>query len=240
MKITFLGTRGYIKAKTKLHGRHASTLITYKKKRIMIDCGLDWLGHIDEVNPDAIILTHAHPDHAWGLREGAPCPVYATEESWKIIKDYPIEDKRLVEIRKPFTLETLKIEAFDVIHSIRCPAVGYRITAGPVSIFCVHDVLYINDKDDALRGAHVYIGDGASIKIPMVRKRDDQLFGHAKIRTQLTWCKKEGVKRAFFTHCGMEIVGSNPEKIAKLIQALGKQRNVDATVAYDGLSIVIR
>ena len=34
----------------------------------MIDCGLDWLGKFEKLQPDAIVLTHAHPDHAWGLK----------------------------------------------------------------------------------------------------------------------------------------------------------------------------
>jgi glyoxylase-like metal-dependent hydrolase (beta-lactamase superfamily II) len=37
----------------------------------MIDCGADWLGEVDRVAPDVIVLTHAHPDHAGGLRKGA-------------------------------------------------------------------------------------------------------------------------------------------------------------------------
>lgn len=42
MQITFLGTRGYIDSRTRKHYRHTSTLIEYRGKRVMIDCGLDW------------------------------------------------------------------------------------------------------------------------------------------------------------------------------------------------------
>ena len=97
MKITFLGTRGEIEARSRRHGRHSSALVSAVAGRgksahaVMIDCGFDWLELLDEVKPAAMVLTHAHPDHAWGLKNGAPCPVWATEETWKLIEGYPIK-----------------------------------------------------------------------------------------------------------------------------------------------------
>src|SRR5207249_11598356 len=68
MKLTFLGTRGEIEARTRRHRMHSSLLVTHRGKKVMIDCGLDWLGKFQRLHLDAIVLTHAHPDHAWGLR----------------------------------------------------------------------------------------------------------------------------------------------------------------------------
>ena len=56
----------------------------------MIDCGADWLGRLKAVDPTAIVLTHAHSDHAFGLAQGAACPVYATDETWSLIKRFPL------------------------------------------------------------------------------------------------------------------------------------------------------
>src|SRR5216110_1136725 len=72
MKLTFLGTRGEIEARTRRHRMHTSLLISYRGTRVMIDCGLDGLGKLKRVGPTALALTHAHPDHAWGLRNDAP------------------------------------------------------------------------------------------------------------------------------------------------------------------------
>ena len=55
----------------------------------MLDCGADWLGRVVRLRPSAIVLTHAHPDHAAGLTDGAPCPVYATAETWDRIRRLP-------------------------------------------------------------------------------------------------------------------------------------------------------
>src|SRR5229473_2301686 len=93
MNLTFLGTRGEIDARTRRHRMHTSLLVSYRGARVMIDCGLDWLGKFKRVSPSAIVLTHAHPDHAWGLRNGAPCPVYAPQQTWQSLQHYPIEDR---------------------------------------------------------------------------------------------------------------------------------------------------
>lgn len=243
MKITFLGTRGYIDVTARRHKRHTSTLITYKQTRLLIDCGLDWLTKIDylkkKYKPSALFITHAHPDHAWGLKNGAPCPVYATKESWQIMANYPIEQKHVVNSRKKVLIGDITIETFPVVHSIRAPAVGYRIAAGNTTIFCVHDLVYIENRKKALHNVDLYIGDGATIKRALIRKRDGVLIGHSPISTQLTWCKKERVPRAIFTHCGSEIVEGDGRTINAKVQALGKERGVEVQIAYDGLEIEI-
>ena len=78
LELKFLGTRGEIGVHSRRHQRHSALLIEHNNARIMIDCGADWLGRLGAVAPTAIVLTHAHLDHAGGLAEGAPCPVYAT------------------------------------------------------------------------------------------------------------------------------------------------------------------
>lgn len=205
----------------------------------MIDCGADWLGKLDEVNPDAIVITHAHPDHAGGLKGGVPCPVYAPAETWSRIHCGPIADQVVVRPRLRFELFGIEFEAFPVEHSVRAPAVGYRITAGRRTVFYVPDLVRILDQSEALRGIAVYIGDGASITRPILRRRGKSVIGHASIRTQLQWCGKEGVHRAIFSHCGSEIVTGQPEAVAAKVRTLGLSAGVDAAVAHDGLKIVL-
>jgi len=81
MRLTFLSTRGEIDARTRRHRMHTSLLVSYRATNVMIDAGIDWLGKLKRLSPSAIVLTHAHPDHAWGLKRGALCPVYATEKT---------------------------------------------------------------------------------------------------------------------------------------------------------------
>jgi len=62
---------------------HTSLLVSYHRKQVMIDCGESWRGRLGEVQPDALVVTHADPDHVGGLESGVDCPVYATDDAWK-------------------------------------------------------------------------------------------------------------------------------------------------------------
>ena len=240
VKLTFLGTRGYIQLCSPQHRRHSSLLLSHKGEKVMIDCGADWLGMINTVSPDAIVITHAHRDHAWGLAGGACCPVYATEESGAAMASFPVESRRTVSPRKPFEVRGMLFEAFPVIHSIRAPAVGYRISAGKVSFFYVPDVIDIADRKAALTGIRLYVGDGAALIRPIVRRAGEQLFGHTTVRAQLDWCEQCGVGKALFTHCGSEIVGGDEKALQSKVQQMGLERAVHAAIAFDGMKVTLR
>ncbi len=238
--LTFVGTHGEIDVSSRLHRRHSAMLVRHGRTRLMIDCGLDWLGRFGRYRPTAILITHAHPDHAWGLSKGADCPVFATAVTRRILSRYPVRQWKTVAARRPFRLGGLTIEAFPVEHSILAPAVGYRIACGRNAFFYIPDVVYIRDRAKALKNVQVYIGDGASISRPLVRRRGNTLFGHAAISTQLGWCAKEGVARAVFTHCGTEIVAGDARKIEARIDRLGQERGVEARIARDGMRLTLR
>ncbi len=214
---------------------HTSLLITYNRKKVMIDCGTSWLKKVDKIKPDHIVLTHAHPDHCWGLRRGAPCPVWATRETWNLIDHFPIKDRRLLRHRGRKKIGGISFEPFPVWHSIRCPAVGYRIICGPLIFFYVPDVTWIPQIHKALRKASFYIGDGATIIHPMTRRHapTGQIFGHATIRQQLTWCKKQKVPKMIVTHCGSAIVKEEKRAFRHLCK-LADERGVSLEIAFDG------
>lgn len=247
MKLTFLGTRGYHDAVTRRHRRHSSTQVSYYDTDVVIDCGEDWLGEVADWDVAAIFVTHAHPDHAFGLKEGAPCPVFATEASWESMEGFAIDERRVVPEREPVVVEepggsgSITLEAYPVLHSTRAPAVGYRIGAGRVEIFYVPDVAWIEDREAALSGVRVYVGDGASVTRSLVRKPGDVIIGHVPIQTQLTWCQKLGVPRAIFTHLGSPIVEGDERTLGAEIRALAEERGVDRVeIAHDGMEVVLR
>jgi len=246
MKLHFLGTRGNIDTSTSSHKRHSSLKIAYYNHEIVIDCGRDWLDRVSDWNVDAILVTHAHPDHAFGLKNGAPCPVFATSEAWKGMESFPIETKRELQKRVKTQIpngnaHAIEVTAYPVLHSTRAPAVGFRLSAGRVSIFYAPDVAWIKDRGKALQDIDLYIGDGATLKRSMVRKPGDTIIGHVPIQTQLTWCQKTDVDRAIFTHLGSQIVDGDEVKIMKQITAMAQERDVEEVlIAQDDMAITLR
>jgi phosphoribosyl 1,2-cyclic phosphodiesterase len=245
MKLTFLGTRGYIKISTPRHRWHTSTLVGYRGKNVMIDCGEDWRGRLDDVRPDAILITHAHPDHAFALKETEPhCPVYATEASWRAMARFPVplHLRHTVAPRRRKRIANILFEAFEVKHSTRAPAVGYRIIAGKIVVFYVPDVLSIPERGAALRGARLYIGDGATLFRPIVRREkvSGTRVGHTTIREQLKWCREEGVPKMMITHCGTGIVAAAERTLRANISRLSEESGVEAEIACDGMAKVLR
>jgi phosphoribosyl 1,2-cyclic phosphodiesterase len=239
MKLMFLGTRGEIEARTRRHRMHTSLVLSHRSARVMIDCGLDWLGKLERLDPGAIVLTHAHPDHAWGLRNGAPCPVYASQKTWQTLQGCRVQDRHLIEERTPAKICGITFEAFPVEHSVLAPAVGYRVSSGRALIFYAPDLVFIHERPAALKDVQIYIGDGATITRTFIRRRGKALIGHSPVRTQLMWCQREGVHRAIITHCGSEIVTGDERKIFANLRAIAAERGVDVRIAYDGMKLTL-
>lgn len=234
LTLTFLGTRGEIEVRSRRHWCHSALLIERKNARIMIDCGADWLGRLHAIAPTAIVLTHAHPDHAAGLAKGAPCPVYATGETHRLLARFPIHDRRAISPNRPVTIGRIGFRAYRVEHSIRAPAVGYRVSADGWSFFYLPDVARLPNPSIALRKVNVYIGDGATLRRSMVRVRNGALIGHAPITTQLAWCANAGVRSVIFTHCGSPIVRGDARVLGVTVCELGREKGIDARLACDG------
>jgi phosphoribosyl 1,2-cyclic phosphodiesterase len=215
-------------------------LLSTRKGRLLIDCGDDWLGRVGDLRPTAILVTHGHPDHAGGLKRGAACPVYATAATWRIMNRWPITVRCELPLERPVMVAGFVIEAQPVLHSLNAPAVGFKISTGDGCLFYVPDVAALEDLERTLRDVDLYIGDGAALVRPLVRRRGRMLIGHASVATQLDWCRAGRVPRAIFTHCGSAIVRSAQRPVEEIVESLGRVCGVEAALAYDGLTMRLR
>lgn len=130
-------------------------------------------------------------------------------------------------------------EAFALEHSLRAPAVGYRIEDGARTVFYAPDVVSIRGRSAALAGIDLYVGDGATLLRPMIRRRGKARIGHATVRDQLGWCGAEGVHRAVFTHCGSAVVAGDERKLGAKLRTLARGCGVDARFAFDRLEMTL-
>jgi len=68
VKLKFLGTRGEIDIKSRLHRMHSSLEISYRGHRVVIDCGADWLRRVHH-----ILGSHGNPFHQVTRVGGTAC-----------------------------------------------------------------------------------------------------------------------------------------------------------------------
>jgi phosphoribosyl 1,2-cyclic phosphodiesterase len=239
MRLHFLGTRGGITARSPEHSLHSSLLISFRNTSLIIDYGTDWRSQPIPQGITALLITHAHEDHSGGLSHKLSFPIYATEETWTVCKK-PLHDPHRISPRHPFMIGSLCVEAIPVYHSLRAPAVGYRITGGKRSLLYVPDCAGLMYPHATLAGTDLYIGDGALVTRTLLKRtKDSVLVGHCPISEQLAWCKRYGVPRALFTHCGTEIVTSDPIIASHRIKLLGEANGVIANIAIDGMHYAI-
>ncbi|MDZ7837227.1 MAG: MBL fold metallo-hydrolase [Actinomycetota bacterium] len=87
MILRFPGTRGEIEESSKRHRYHSSIIVEEADTRILIDYGQKHNPVLNREisNFDALLITHAHPDHyMWTVEENkaVEIPVYLTRKLW--------------------------------------------------------------------------------------------------------------------------------------------------------------
>lgn len=235
VRLTFLGTRAEGEKKTENHFYHSSLLLqSFQARpfRLLIDHGRLHAFDLSILKPDAILITHAHPDHyLWVWQEvNNAIPVYLTRETFDYGTYTPIHYHIFLPYRKLF-LGPFQIFPYRVLHSINCPTVGFKIYLPDGKVLLYNpDLADIIAKEHILSAVDYYIGDGSTIKGNLLRRKGEMLSGHTSIPAQIDWCKKYGIGNIIFTHIGRDTM-NHEEDFIKLYP--------ECTLAYDQMKIIL-
>ncbi len=223
MKLRILGTRGEIPLSAPRHENHSGMLID---DTILIDFG--------EVSyatykPQAIFITHLHPDHAIFMR--GPCPVpevpiYAPER-----RDLPF----LKLLPKVSEVQGCRITAVPTKHSARVVSRAFLIESKGKRVLYTGDLLSIDKKYLAQLGMiDVVVTEASAMREGgIVRKNQTGLlFGHAGV-PDLVRLFAPHTKRIILTHFGSWFM-KDVRAGTRELQALGKTYGADIAIARDG------
>ncbi len=242
MKVRFYGTKGYVEESSKAHAGHSAFVLEHEGFRLLCDFGQNRKGMLARIRPDAVFVSHAHPDHGWGLWEGCEVPVYASAITHQLLEELPILDRVTLEPETPVDIGPFRLTAFPVVHSVRCPCVAVRIVGHGLTLVYSADIVAFENPEAALAGADLYVGDGSTLRGSLVRRHPSgALIGHTTVRAQLGWLSRFGVLRAIFSHFGKGPIEMGETALADALEELASEKppGCAVTVAHDGLELEI-
>jgi len=243
--IKFYGTRGMVKEKSPEHLYHSSLLLDSGKTRVLIDWGEIHPENIPE-RLDAVIITHAHPDHFFGLK-GREVPnlfiTDATLESPYFKKeDFDLSRVHIFKRRSSFSIGDISFVSVPVLHSSLAPNIALFITMNGKRICYASDILNMmsNHRDRFLQDCDLYIGDLSTLEPHSITRWSSKYkepIGHASPKLQMKWASSHSVKQIIFTHLGSASI-SNPELLEERILSFSKELGLSRPIiATDNLEI---
>jgi phosphoribosyl 1,2-cyclic phosphate phosphodiesterase len=254
MRITFLGTGTSVGvpmigcrcnvclSDDSRDNRLRTGLMIETPERTIIDISPDFRAQalrarIDRI--DALLITHCHADHAYGLDDirpinfkHGPIPVYASEITWQGLRrvfNYVFQTDHVGgglaqiiphTIEKPFTAAGLTLTPVPVIHG-RLEVTGFRFADGRAEAAFITDCNLIPEASlEKLRGLDLLIIDALRFKPHPTHLHLDQA---------LAYIEDLQPGRALLTHIGHDISHAD----------VSRQLPRGVELAYDGLQIEI-
>lgn len=219
-------------------------MIEHEGKTLQIDISADFRQQIlrEKITRlDALLITHAHADHIFGLDDIRPfnfrqgvIPVYASESTWKQLHrvfyyifsppanyvggGLPMIEQEVID--GPFEAIGLRVTPFPVVHG-RMQVTGFRISDGNVEMAFITDCNQIPESSlDLLHGLDLLIIDA-------LRYRPHPT--HLHLDQTLAYIDQLKPRRSLLTHMGHDF----KHAVASAHLPPGVE------MAYDGLQIVL-
>lgn len=228
MKVKILGTRGKIPQSAPRHKNYSGILLDEK---ILIDVGEEkYLAN----EPEAIVFTHFHPDHAFFVFNEE---VFTPEIS--LFGPEPLDLLPNLEvITKPFRIGEYEFTPVPVIHALHLRSLGYIIRKEEKRIFITGDVAWIEKANlKELPRVDLVITEASFLrKGGMIRRKNDQIFGHTGI-PDLVRLLGPLTSKIALTHFGgwfFKDISESRKKLKNL-----ETEELEIIPAYDGMEIEV-
>jgi ribonuclease BN (tRNA processing enzyme) len=184
-RLVVLGTCG---AWPEPDGACSGFVLEHRGFRAIIDLGYGTLprllAHLGSVNADgidAVIVSHAHPDHCidlhglfrarwFGRRGERPIPLYAPSGVIDFVRYVEGDDRDDVDEvfdwrplpAEPYDIGPFRLDSWDLPHYV--PNAGVRLTADDLVVAYTGDTAPVPDLIDLARGADLLIGQASRPK----------------------------------------------------------------------------
>jgi ribonuclease BN (tRNA processing enzyme) len=233
MRIKILGTRGEIPQSAPYHSKQSGLLVDGD---LLLDLGeKEFL----QYEPESIVLTHLHPDHAFFVRhpEDAPdilIPMYGPDP----YKRSNIKVSKLQGSRK---IGSHQIRAVPTIHSEKVHSQAIIVSRGKSRFLYTGDLICVKKwYHRHFKNLDLVITEGSFVrKSGMVRrdKRTGNVYGHAGIGRLI------GMFAKYTDHIILVHFGSwlyrDMKSAHRTVKELAHREGVEVTVGYDGLEVTI-
>lgn len=221
----------------------------------LIDAGPDIYHQLSHytLNPiPYILITHAHPDHFFGLwdlthlylpdktRSRQKITLVAPKKTLNEVKNkitptsFLFFEKKVVEPFQEFSIRysPLSIRYLPVDHSSDVETFGIKLTEKKKSFIYIPDFRGIPQiSQKYCQNVNLLILDGSNIK-PAGPKH----WGHMPIGKSISLAKKLKAKNVYYTHIGHGPKSGTHQELENFVQKKGGK---NFHIAYDGLELTI-
>jgi phosphoribosyl 1,2-cyclic phosphate phosphodiesterase len=188
---------------------------------------------------DAVLYTHAHADHILGLddlrplsfiafREGGPIPLYATEDTAKVLRqiyDYTFSPEATYSNRARVQLELLGERT--KVHGVEFVRVPVMHGDMEISGFRFGNSAYLTDVSAIPEASFALLEGLEHVVLSALRHKPHP--SHATLEQALGWARRIGARHTWLTHIAHEL---GHEETSRMLPD-------DVRLAYDGLTIPV-